>query len=143
MDGEATVMSGDLERLLEQLTARGAPAPLRERVLGEVYRELKAGPASHLRRWGWAALAASLLLGVALNVGLTMVYEARFARIYGPEPVPRQIEELTRTIAKMTDEQTASQFREEFLRAVRQRPVSAAARDRYLSGTYSQMPGKD
>jgi hypothetical protein len=136
-------MSGDLERLLEQLTPRGAPAPLREQVLAEVGRELRPGPSVRLRRWGWAALAASLFLGVALNLGVTRAHEARLAQIYGPEPVPRQIQELTRTVAKVTDEQTASQFQQELLRAVRKHPVTAEARNRYFSGTYSQMPGKD
>jgi hypothetical protein len=143
MVGEAAIMSDDLERLLEKLTPRGAPAPLRERVLAEVGRELKLAPAAHRRGWGWAALAASLIFGVVLNFGLAKAHEARLAQIYGPRPVPRQIVELTRTVAAVTDPETASQIQQELLKAVRQRPSSAAVRERYLSGIYSQMAGGD
>jgi hypothetical protein len=136
-------MSSDLERLLEQLVPRGAPPPLRERVLAQVDRALTTPPTVWVRRWSWAALAACLLLGAVLNFGLAKAHEARLAQIYGPEPVPRQIEDLTRTIAWMTDAQTASRMRQDWLIAVRQRRAAAAANSSYLSGIHSQLPGKD
>jgi len=136
-------MSSDSERFLERLTPRGAPPPLRERVLDSVTRELAVRPAAHWSRWAWGALAASLLLGVALNVGLERAHEAKLAEIYGPKPVPREVAEMTRTIEKVTDKQTASWYQQELLAAVRRRQVPPQDLENYWKAYYGQLRQKE
>jgi hypothetical protein len=93
-------MKNDIERILESFKPRGAPAELRSRVLGAVRGELVAASRlpvlAVLARWdvrAAAAAAALLLLGVLFNTWAIRWDDARQARLYGPQPLPRQIRE--------------------------------------------------
>jgi hypothetical protein len=90
-------MKNDIERILESFKPRGAPAELRSRVLGAVRGELVAvSRPTVLARWDVrtaAAAAALLLLGVLFNTWAIRWDDARQARLYGPQPLPRQIRE--------------------------------------------------
>src|SRR5205807_1214328 len=106
---------------LERLIPRGAPPPLRQRVLDGVARELAARPRPRRWRWASAALAASFLLAVGLNVALDRAQAARLAALYGPEPVPQALADVTRTVEQVADARTAAWFRNE-LRGAARRP---------------------
>jgi len=95
-------MKDDIQRLLESLTPRGAPAELRDDVLGAVADELAAPRSSPVRRTRWdvrigAAVAVSLILAVMLNIWAIRADDARQARLYGPTPLPRGICEIVET----------------------------------------------
>jgi hypothetical protein len=133
-------MSDDSERFLERLTPRGAPPSLRQRALDGVARELADQPRP--RRWVGAALAASLLLAVGLNLGLENAQQARIAEIYGPEPLPQNLAEVSKTVEEMAGEQTASWFRQASLRAVRPGAAASPGRENYWIDYYFQTLGK-
>jgi hypothetical protein len=127
-------MNGDVEPFLERLTPRGAPAPLRQRVLEGVARELAARPRPRRWRWAGAALAASLLLAFGLNVALDRAQEARLATLYGPEPVPQSLADVTRAVEQVADARTATWFRNE-LRGAARRPARDDTWTEYYSRT--------
>jgi hypothetical protein len=126
-------MNGDVEPFLERLSPRGAPEPLRQRVLDGVTRELAARPRP--RRWSWAAaLAVCFLLAVGLNVTLDRAHQARLAALYGPEPVPQPLSDVTRAVEQAADARTADWFRNE-LRARVRRPARDDTWTEYYSRT--------
>jgi hypothetical protein len=90
-------MKNDIERTLKSFKPRGAPAELRSRVLGAVRGELVAvSRPPVLARWdvrAAVAAAALLLSGVLFNTWAIRWDDARQARLYGPQPLPRQIRE--------------------------------------------------
>ena len=91
-------MNHDIERILVNLTPRGAPAELRGRVLRAVAAELVAAQRSPplLARCDVRAaltVAASLLVAVILNIWVIRSDDARQARLYGSRPLPREIHE--------------------------------------------------
>jgi hypothetical protein len=96
-------MNDDLERSLRNLTARGAPAHLRAEVLEAVADELAVTRPETTRRAAWdfrigMAVAASLIMGVVLNVWAIRSDDSRRARLYGPDPLPRDIRETLETV---------------------------------------------
>jgi hypothetical protein len=95
-----------VEERLRRLTPRRAGPELREQVLAAVGRELSAHPVSRWERWLGLAVAASVLLGVVLNVWANKATDRRLARLYGPPPVPRQIAEVAEMVASVTDAET-------------------------------------
>jgi hypothetical protein len=125
-------MTSDSEGFLERLTPRGAPPPLRQRVLGAVAGELAKRP--RRRRWVAVALAASLLLAVGLNLAVDQAQQSRLAALYGPDPVPQPLADVTRDVAAMADARTALWFRKELLAAAR-RPARDATWVEYYSRT--------
>jgi hypothetical protein len=91
-------MNDDLEQQLGRLTPRGVRAEVRPRVLTAVASRLPAEqshgersgmnsvpPSRRLRYAAWAA-AASILLGIALNVIVSQAADRRMARLVGPPP---------------------------------------------------------
>jgi hypothetical protein len=58
------------------------------------------------------AVAASLLLGVALNVWVSRSSERRLAQLFGPPPVSREAMELAKAVEQVTDAQTGRWFYE-------------------------------
>ncbi len=122
-------MNDEPPEIFDRVTPRGAPAELRARVLAVVDRQLAdqldasddpvscataglsssacrapAGP-----RWERIVeivVAASLLLGVGMNVWQQRADEAWQARVFGPPPVPRAIADLAQAVASVTDAQT-------------------------------------
>jgi hypothetical protein len=100
-------MTDDVEQLLSQLTPRGVRAEVRPRVLGAVEAELAAPAASPWARRAALAVAASLLVGVALNVYAGVSSKRQLARLFGPPPVSRRAMELAKVIEEVTDRQTA------------------------------------
>jgi len=128
-------MSDDLEPFLGRLRPRGAHPPLRQRVLEGVSRELRARPRP---RWAGVALAASFVLAVGLNLAVDRAQQTRLAALYGPEPVPQSLADVTRAVEAVADAQTAAWFRQE-LRGTARRPPRDATWTEY----YSRILRKD
>jgi hypothetical protein len=53
-----------------------------------------------------AAVAASLLLGIGLNVWVSKESERRLAELFGPPPVSRRAMEIAESIERITDAET-------------------------------------
>jgi hypothetical protein len=102
-----TAMNRDIEQLLGGLKPRGVGPELRPRVLAAVQRRLIAEPASPWLRRASLAVAASLLAGIAMNVGASVMAVRRMAQILGPAPVPKQVMELAEDVEQVADAQTA------------------------------------
>jgi len=120
-------MKDDTERLLESLTPRGAPAQLRDDVLGAVADELAATRPSPVRRTRWdlrigATVAVSLVLGVVLNIWAIRSDDARQARLYGPDPLPRQICETVEVAERVAGPECAELVRQRLVSAWQSRP---------------------
>lgn len=91
-------MNDDVERILSNLTPRGAPPDLRGRVLRAVAAELavnrRAPPLlTRLDVRAALAVAAALFLGVLLNIWIIYTDDASQARLCGNRPLPREIRE--------------------------------------------------
>jgi hypothetical protein len=127
-------MSDDLEAFLGRLTPRGAPPPVRPRVLAGVTRELLARPPRRWARRAGVGLAASFLLAVGLNVAVDGAQQARLAAVYGPEPVPQPLADVTRAVEAVADAPTAAWFRQE-LRGAARRPPRADSWIEYYTRT--------
>ena len=112
-------MNPDPEPLLQQLTPRGADAAVRARVLTGVARELDAKSRLDWQRGCGLAVAASLLLGIVLNVGVSWNYEQRLAKLYGPVPVPAPVLEVAQAVEAVTDAPTAHWLEQRFAVAYR------------------------
>jgi hypothetical protein len=82
-------MNDDIEKLLSGLTPRGAGPELRPRVLAAVAEQLQAAPSPWLRRSA-LAVAASLLVGIALNVWVNQAADRRLVQLLGPLPPASQ-----------------------------------------------------
>ena len=95
-----------VEERLRRVTPRGTGTGLREQVLAAVGRELSADPLARWERRLGLAVAASIALGIVLNVWAVRVDRQVQARLYGPRPVPRQIADLAETVASVTDAET-------------------------------------
>jgi hypothetical protein len=52
------------------------------------------------------AVAASLLLGIGLNIWAAKASEQRLARLFGPPPISKQAMEIAKDVEKITDAQT-------------------------------------
>jgi hypothetical protein len=83
-------MNDDIEKLLSGLSPRGAATELRPRVLAAVADELQAVPPSPWLRPAALAVAASLLVGIALNVCVSQAVDRRLTELLGSLPVARQ-----------------------------------------------------
>jgi hypothetical protein len=103
-------MSEDIERRLDHVIPRGAPPELRARVLAAVADELRARPAppaSLLRSLRPAiAVAASVLVGLGLNLWVNDRLDRRLAIVLGPPPPRRQVAEIADDVASITDPAT-------------------------------------
>jgi hypothetical protein len=102
-----------MEQRLCRLTPRRAAPELREQVLAAVGRGLSADLMSRWERRLGLAAAASVLLGVVLNVWANKTTDRRLARLYGPPPVPRQIAEIARAVQSVTDAQTGRRIEQQ------------------------------
>src|SRR5438445_15332 len=78
--------------------------------------------------------AASFLRAVGLNVALDRAQAARLAALYGPEPVPQALADVTRTVEQVADARTAAWFRNE-LRGAARRPARDDTWTEYYSRT--------
>lgn len=97
----------EVERLLGGLTPRGADRELRPRVLAAVESRLQAKSPSPWLRRSAVAVAASILLGMSLNVLVSKMSERHLAQVFGPPPVSKQAAELAKAVGEVTDAQTA------------------------------------
>jgi len=100
-------MNDDVEQLLGRLTPRGVRPEMRPQVLAAVASELEAEPASPWLRRAALAVAASLLVGIAMNVWTSMASERHLAQLYGPPPMSKRAMELAKAVEEVTDAQTA------------------------------------
>ena len=120
-------MKNDIEDLLESLTPCRAPAELCDEVLGAVADELVLMRRMPVRRARWdfrvgAAIAVSLILGVVLNVWAIRSDDAHQARLFGPEPLPRQICETVETAERVAGPECAEMIRQRLVLAWQSRP---------------------
>jgi hypothetical protein len=100
-------MNDDIEQLLGRLTPRGVRAELRPQVLAAVEGQLQAEPASP---WLWrsaVAVAALLVLGIGMNIGVSEMSRRRMAQLFGPPPVSKAAMEVAKAVEEITDQQTA------------------------------------
>ncbi len=108
-------MSDELPEIFARLKPRPAPAKLRTQIL--------AGVESHLTRrtkprWERAielAVAASVVLGIGLNVWQVQSAEAWQLRVFGPAPVPAPVTEVAGMAASVTDPATGKLIEERLL----------------------------
>jgi hypothetical protein len=112
---EVTLMSDDVEGLLEELVPRGAPTRLRSRVLDATANELRR-PARLMNRLR-AAVAAALLVGLGLNYVVSAHQDERLAQVIGPPPRPRAVTIVAETIAPFTDAETAEMLERQWCQA--------------------------
>ena len=117
-----------VEQRLRGLTPRGTDPGLRGRVLAAVGRELAADRVSPWGRRLGLAVAASLLLGVVLNVWVNKASDRRLARLYGPPPVPRQIAEVAEAVASVTDAEIGSRMEQQLVAVWRSRAAALPQR---------------
>ena len=113
-----------VEERLRRLTPFGAGPELRDQVLAGVRHELSAEPASRWQGKLGLAVAASILLGVVLNVWANKATDRRLARLYGPPPVPRQIAEIAEGVESVTDAETGWRVRQQLSAAWWSRPIT-------------------
>lgn len=116
------------EQRLRRVTPRGAGPELRGQVLAAVGRELAADRVGPWGRRLGLAVAASLLLGVVLNVWVNKASDRRLARLYGPPPVPRQIAEVAEAVASVTDAETGRRIEQQLVAAWRSRAAALPQR---------------
>jgi hypothetical protein len=100
----------ELEQKLTEAAPRGVRPALRAQVLAAVAEVLpsnslqadaiQAEPGSPWLRRAGLAVAASLLLGVGLNVWLSRRSEQVLAQLYGPPPISKQAMEIAQDIGK-------------------------------------------
>jgi hypothetical protein len=129
------MMNDDVEERLAKLTIRGTPPELRERVLAAVASELAHPSVKPLAvsqptdspwlRRAAITVAASLLLGIGLNVWATKASEQRLARLFGPPPISQQAMEIAEDVEKITDAQTGQWVYRQL--AMPRKPGDAAA----------------
>ena len=110
-----------IQQRLHRLTPRGSGPELRGHVLAAVERELSADPVSRWQRRLGLAVAASVLLGIVLNVWVNTSAPRRQARLYGPPPVPRRIADVAEAVASVTDAETGRRFERQLTAAWRSR----------------------
>ena len=101
------MMNDNIEQLLGRLTPRGVRPELRPQVLAAVASQLEVEPASPWLRRSTLAVAASILVGIAMNIWASEVAERRLAMLFGPPPVSKQAMELANAVEKATDARTA------------------------------------
>ena len=108
------MMNDDIEQLLGRLTPRGVRPELRPQVLAAVASQLEAEPASPWLRRSALAVAASFLVGIAMNIGASEMAERRLAQLFGPPPVSKQAMELANAVEEITDAKTAQWVYQQF-----------------------------
>ena len=177
-------MNDDIEQRLSHLTPRGLRPDLRGQVLGAVASELdsesrvgqaqrspttsgdktcrmpdsvsRQPPPSPWLRRAALAVAASLLLGIGLNLWASQASERRLAQLFGPPPVSKAAMEIAQDIEKSTDVQTGQWVYRQFT-PPRQPGDGAAANAKYCDeikrlinelqtvskDTYHETPQKD
>jgi len=114
----------EMERILRQVTPRGADAALRGRVLAAVGCGEAVGPVvpagsippsrksagtagpTNWERIYWPVAAAAILLGLVLNYWVAKTGSERLAQIMGPPAVSKQAADVAADIAAITDEAT-------------------------------------
>ncbi|MBI3838111.1 MAG: hypothetical protein HY288_09275 [Planctomycetia bacterium] len=99
-------MNDDLPEGFQHMMPQGAPAELRPRALTAVSRELARQSTPRWERMVELAVAASLALGVGLNVWCWRAEEGWQMRVYGPVPIPSAVAEVARTVTSITDSAT-------------------------------------
>jgi hypothetical protein len=99
-------MNDDIEQRLGHLTPRGPRAELRPQVLAAVAGQLQADRESRRFRRSALVVAASIVLGVALNIGLSRASDRRIAKLLGPPPLSKQALEIAEFVGKATDAET-------------------------------------
>ena len=97
----------DIEVLFGRLTPAGIRPELRAQVLAAVASQLKMEPASPWLRRSALAVAASILVGIVMNVEASQMAERHLAQLYGAPPISKQAMELAKAVEAVTDAKTA------------------------------------
>jgi hypothetical protein len=119
-------MKDDVERLFHDLTPRGAPPELRERVLKAVAQELSNDIVSPWERWTGGLVAAAVLLGVVLNVWVVKTSEHRLADLAGPHLPPKSVAEMVAIAQSVAGSHTAEWLQQQLSIAWSARPAPPA-----------------
>lgn len=106
-DPRDDAVENEMAQILRQATPRGVRPELRPRVLAAVASQLQTEPASPWLRRSALAVAASLFLGIAMNIWANHLAERRLAQLFGASPVSKRAMELAEAVEKITDAQTA------------------------------------
>ena len=103
------MMNDDIEQLLRPIDAPRRPPGVASAGAGGGGEPIADGgmPASPWLRRSALAVAASLLVGIAMNIGASQMAERRLAQLFGPPPVSKQAMELANAVEEVTDAQTA------------------------------------
>lgn len=118
-----------LEETLRRCAPRVPEASLRSQVLAAVSTELAAERRARswrprLRIPGWA-VAASIALGIALNVWAMHGERTRDARLLGAQPPLRRVVEIAEAVRSVTDLQTAVIFEQRLIAVCREQERKA------------------
>jgi hypothetical protein len=125
-------VSDELPEIFARLKPRPAPSELRARVLAGVESHLKRRAKPRWERAIELAVAASLVLGIGLNVWQVQSAEAWQLRVFGPEPIPTSVVEVAGMAASVTDPATGKLVEQRLLSArSAKRGDSEALRRRY------------
>ena len=118
-------MSDPVEEKLTELVPRGADRRLRGRVLRAVSDELALPPVvSWDGRAAWV-VAASILLGLALNAWIANRHQVRMAQLYGPPAEPKVVQDVVDAVRVAADDRAAEHVRRQL--AGLSDPASGAA----------------
>lgn len=99
-------MHNDIEELFGRLKPRGVDPDLRPRVLDAMTKQLRRESPSRWLRLAALATAASIVVGIAMNVWASKRSERRLAQLFGPPPISKQAMELAKAIEEITDAET-------------------------------------
>jgi hypothetical protein len=155
-------MNDDVEQRMSRLTPRGVRPELLEKVLGAVTDELQAAPkgteevvgemssSSEVRlrqpppspwlRRAAAAVAASLLLGILLNIWVNKAADRRWAALFGPPPISKGAMQIAKDVARITDAETGQWVYRQLNVPVRPGDL-AAAYAKYFAEAQKLMDG--
>jgi hypothetical protein len=103
---EAIAMNDDMDQLLGRLTPHGPRAELRPQVLAAVAGQLQADRESRVFRRSALTVAALIVFGIVLNIGLSRASDRRIAKLFGPPPLSKQALEIAEFVGQATDAET-------------------------------------
>ncbi len=99
-------MNDDMDQLLGRLTPHGPRAELRPQVLAAVAGQLQADRESRVFRRSALTVAALIVFGIVLNIGLSRASDRRIAKLFGPPPLSKQALEIAEFVGQATDAET-------------------------------------
>jgi len=121
-------MTDELPEIFDHVNPQPAPPKLRPRVLTAVERELARRKKPVWERALEVGVAASLVIGVGLNVWQWQADKRWQAGVHGPLPATAEHQDLIDVVASVTDEATAQMLVDRLV-SVRLHPDRAVTGD--------------